>query len=237
MALLTPPDFLPEAMRFLVRALLALREPEIDRDELIGVVAPRGLTEAMDSVATGAVDLSDADPDDLRTGGSLSPEPPSTHCGCLAWSCSPAIGSGWPVRKRSRKSPADVSSRSMFQVLLEAVIQMADPEASRGVEDLVQALILLHVAGEPLRPFDRFESPAASRAGRSFASRQQKILGPDRKTWPVPNREQWLSFRRWASYLGLARPVGTTGLIPDASEALARRLPALTPVTTTCATS
>ena len=54
--------------------------------------------------------------------------------------------------------------------------------------------------------------------------------GPDRvKNWPVPNKPQWLPFRRWAAYLGLARPVGTNGLIPDASEALIRRLPALQP--------
>lgn len=40
MALLNPPDILPEAMRYLVRALLALRAPRVDRDELIGLVAP-----------------------------------------------------------------------------------------------------------------------------------------------------------------------------------------------------
>ena len=51
MALLNPPDILPEAMRYLVRALLALRPPRVDRDELIGLVAPPGLTEAMGSLA------------------------------------------------------------------------------------------------------------------------------------------------------------------------------------------
>src|SRR5262249_5129919 len=80
---------------------------------------------------------------------------------------------------------------------------------------------------EPLQPFDRFESAPA---GRSFATWQLKACGSDRvKNWPVPNKEQWLSFRRWAPYLGLARPLGTNGLIPDASAALIRRLSALQP--------
>ena len=74
MALLNPPDILPEAMRFLVRALLAVRDQELDRSELISLVAPRGLTEAMDSIAAGDADLSAADPDDLRTGGSIIAE-------------------------------------------------------------------------------------------------------------------------------------------------------------------
>jgi hypothetical protein len=236
MALLNPPDILPEAMRFLVRALLALGEPEVDRDELVGLVAPRGLTEAMDSVASDAADTSGAEPDDLRTGGTL-----------IAAASLDALRMLGVVDQRGNRiklngagaqrwrSPADVSPRSLCQVLLDAVMQMADPDApsggSYGVADLVHASVLLHVAGQPLRPFDRFESAvgAASRDGRSFAIRQQEALGPERKDWPIPNREQWLSFRRWASYLGLARPVGTTGLIPDASEGLARRLPVLAP--------
>ena len=74
MALLNPPDILPEAMRYLVRALLALRQPQIDRDELIALVAPPGLTEAMDSLAADAADTSEAEPDDLRTGGSIIAE-------------------------------------------------------------------------------------------------------------------------------------------------------------------
>ena len=72
MALLNPPDILPEAMRYLVRALLALRETR-DRDELIGLVAPRGLTEAMDPGCRQA-DMTDAEPDDLRTGGTIIAE-------------------------------------------------------------------------------------------------------------------------------------------------------------------
>ena len=117
----------------------------------------------------------------------------------------------------------------MCRVLLEAVFQMGDSDASRGIGDLIQALVLLHTADQPLRPFDTFES-AAEANGRGFTDRQTEALGPVRKdTWPVPNQEQWQPLRRWASYLGLARSVGTAGLIPDASEALIRRLPAMAP--------
>ena len=42
MALLNPPDILPEAMRFLVRTLLAAPDQELDRSDLISLVAPRG---------------------------------------------------------------------------------------------------------------------------------------------------------------------------------------------------
>ncbi|MER5325501.1 hypothetical protein [Streptosporangium roseum] len=230
MALLNPPDALPEAMRFLVRALVALPKAEADREELLSLVAPRGLTEAMESLASGTADPSEADPDDLRTGGTIIANASLDALRMLGmveqWSNRIRLATAGVDRW---KGPADVTSRSMFRVLLDAVIQMADSDASGGVEDFVQALVLLHVAGEPLRPFDKFESPAGSSDGRSFAIRQEQVLGSERKNWPVPNREQWASFRRWASFLGLARPVGSSGLIPDASEALAHRLPTLTP--------
>jgi len=231
MALLNPPDILPEAMRYHVRALLALRQPHADRDELIGLVAPRGLTEAMESLSA-AADITDAEPDDLRTGGAV-----------IAGASLDALRSlGVVEQDGSRvmlsaaaadqwKKPGDVTARAMCLLLLDAALQAADPEApygaASGSTDLAQATVLLHTAGQSLRPFDRFESAPA---GRSFATWQLETCGPDRvKSWPVPNKEQWLSFRRWAAYLGLARPVGTNGLIPDASEALIARLPALQP--------
>ncbi|MGC4957776.1 hypothetical protein ACLQ2P_31645 [Actinomadura citrea] len=227
MALLNPPDILPEAMRFLVRALLALRESEVDRDELLGLVAPPGLTEAMGSVAAGTAD---PDPDDLRTGGSIiaGASLDALRMLGLVEQTGSRIRLAGAGAKRW-KSPADASPQSMFEVMLDEVIKVAEPDVSQGSGDLMQALVILHVAGEPLRPFERFESPTAGRDERSFAIRQEEVLGSDRTVWPVTNRERWLSFRRWASYLGFARPGGATGLIPDASGALVRRLPTLKP--------
>jgi hypothetical protein len=40
MALLNPPDILPEAMRFLVRALLAAQDQELDRSVLVSWSLP-----------------------------------------------------------------------------------------------------------------------------------------------------------------------------------------------------
>jgi hypothetical protein len=236
MALLNPPDILPEAMRYLVRALLALRQPQADRDELVGMIAPPGLTEAMESLASDAADTAEAEPDDLRTGGTIIAEASLDALRSLRIveqdgsriALSAAVGAQW-------KKPSDVTAAGMCRLLLDAVLQTAVPEApygeTSGSTDLVQAVVLLHSADQPLLPFDRFESGRASRfEGRAFAEWEAACCGPDRtKTWPVPNSPQWLPFRRWAPYLGLARSVGTNGLIPDASEALIRRLPALQP--------
>jgi hypothetical protein len=231
MALLNPPDILPEAMRYLVRALLALRQPHAERDELIGLVAPPGLTEAMESL-TAAADMAEAEPDDLRTGGAVIAGASLDALRSLGVAeqdgsrvtLSAAVAGQW-------KRPTDVTPRTMCRFLLDAVLQAADPEApygaASGSTDLTQATVLLHSADHPLMPFDRFESAPA---GRSFDTRQLETCGTDRvANWPVPNKERWLSFRRWTTYLGLARSVGTNGLIPDASEALIRRLPALQP--------
>jgi hypothetical protein len=236
MALLNPPDILPDAMRYLVRALLALRQPQADRDELVGMIAPPGLTEAMESLASDSADAAEAEPDDLRTGGTIIAEASLDALRSLRIveqdgnriTLSKAVAAQW-------EKPSDATAREMCRLLLDAVLQIAVPEApygeTSGSTDLTQAVVLLHNADQPLWPFDRFESRRASRSdGRAFAEWEAACCGPDRtKTWPVPNSPQWLPFRRWAPYLGLARSVGTSGLVPDASEALIRRLPELKP--------
>ena len=183
----------------------------------------------MDSIATSDVDLSAADPDDLRTGGSIIAG--ASLGGLRTLGLVEQNGSRVKLAgvAANWKRPPDASPESMRQVLLDSVIQKGDSDASHGIGDLIRALVLLHTADRPLRPFDTFES-AAGTSGRGFADRQAEALGPVRKgIWPVPNQEQWQALRRWASYLGLARSVGTAGLIPDASEALIRRLPAMAP--------
>jgi hypothetical protein len=234
MALLTNPDILPEAMRFIVRTLLATPDQELDRSDLVSLVAPRGLTEAMDSIAAADSDPADLDPDDLKTGGAIIAEASLSGLRTLGL-VKPSGDRGKGERLKLTgaaadwKAPSDASPGGMGRVLLDAVIQMGDSDVSHGIGDLIQAVVLLHTAGQPLRPFDTFEAAAGTK-GRGFADQQAKALGPERKdNWPVPNPEQWQPLRRWASYLGLARTVGTAGLIPDASEALLRRLPAMKP--------
>jgi hypothetical protein len=233
MALLNPPDILPEAMRFLVRTLLATRDQELDRSELISLVAPRGLTEAMNSIAADE-DPSGVNPDDLKTGGGLIARRSLDGLRTLGLvKLSGDRGKDERIKLTGAaadwKTPSDASPRQMGRVLLDAVLQVGDSDVSHGIEDLIQSVVLLHTATGPLRPFDTFEA-AAENSGRGFADRQAEVLGPVRTdNWPVPNEEQWQPLRRWASYLGLARTVGTAGLIPDASEALLRRLPEMTP--------
>ena len=229
MALLNPPDILPEAMRFLVRALLAAHDQELDRSELVSLVAPRGLTEAMDSIAAADDDPSGIDPDDLKAGGTIIAE--ASLRGLTTFGLVKQSGDRVKLAGAAAdwKTPSDASPADMGRVLLDAVIQMGDSDLSHGIGDLIQAMVLLHTAGQPLRPFDTFESTAGG-SGRGFADRQAEALGPERNdNWPVPNQEQWQPLRRWASYLGLARTVGREGLIPDASEALLRRLPTMAP--------
>lgn len=235
MALLTPPDILPEAMRFLIRALLALKTPDVDRDELVDLVAPRGLVEAVDSVGSDAESMP-GDESDLRSGGNVIASASLDALRMLG--LTEQVGNRIALTREGAerwRSPADVDPRSFSQLLLDRVMKVADPEASpgesQGVMDLVHAVVLLHVSEQPLRPFERFEpvTGGGPRSGRSFMEMEQAVLGADRKAWPVPNKEQWLPFRRWALYLGLARPVGANGLIPDASSALAARLVGLEP--------
>ena len=223
MALLNPPDILPEAMRFLVRALLAARDQELDRSELVSLVAPRGLTEAMDSIAAadgGSFRRRPGRPQDRRAPSSprasldglrtLRPRQAETADRVKL------AGSGGGLEK-----PSDASPGGMGRVLLDAVIQMGDSDVSHGIGDLIQAVVLLHTAEQPLRPFDTFECRRRGQRPRFRRPGRRKLLGPVRKdNWPVPNPEQWQPLRRWASYLGLARTVGRQGLIPDASEAL-----------------
>ena len=185
MALLNPPDILPEAMRFLVRALLASRDQELDRSVLVGLVAPRGLTEAMDSIAATDADLSGIDPDDLKTGGASSPGDRSTGCAHSAWSSRAATGarrSGSTLTGAAAdwKTPSDASPRPAWaECCWTRFSRWATRMCHTEIGDLIQSVVLLHTAAQPLRPFDTFEAAAGGR-GRGFADRQAEVLGPVR---------------------------------------------------------
>jgi hypothetical protein len=125
------------------------------------------------------------------------------------------------------KRPADVTPRAFRDFLLCSVFEIAEsdatPGSSDGVMDLVQAIELFYVAEDPMRPISRFEFD--NKGTRSFEELQTAAFGGDnRDLWPVRNSTRWTPFCRWASYLGLARQVGASGIVPDASEALAARL-------------
>lgn len=242
MALLTPPDILPEAMRFLVRCLLTLKGGEVDREELIDLVAPPGLVEAMKTLGTEvASDEGDESDDeevpakagDPRVGGHLI----AAH----SLDALRALGVVEQDSNRVRAAgdvagrwahPTDVAPRAFRDFLLERMFATAAegavPERFEDVADLMRALELLYVAENPMWPFDRFKAAKGNvRGQRSFREAQAAVFGSDQGLWPVRNETRWTAFRRWAAYLGLARQIGPTGIIPDASQALAVRLSGL----------
>ncbi len=61
MPLLNPPDILPEAMRFLLRAVLAHQGGRCTKAALLALVAPEGLAEAMRPLDSDKEDDSDGE--------------------------------------------------------------------------------------------------------------------------------------------------------------------------------
>ena len=221
MALLNPPDAVPEAMRFLLRALLAQAKGTCDREYLIGLVAPDGLVEAMTSIGAGA-DVDDAaDGDNVKTGGQTIAERSLDALTRLGFTR--VDGSGVAVTSAASgrwRRPTDVTAPNFATAMREALFAVADPTntgADAGVMDLIGGLALLVNAPDPLVVFDGFDQKGAK---RRFVEHQQRYFGEQRSAWPIGNKERWLAFRRFAVYLGLAQPVGSTGLLADASAAL-----------------
>lgn len=232
MALLTSPDILPEAMRFLVRGLLVFKGGEADRDELVDLIAPRGLVEAMMSLGGDAPSEDDDDEEQeqrsgLRSGGHLIA---TNSLDALRMLGIVTQSSGRVLLEEQAadrwKRPTDVNPRAFRNFLLDRVFESADanaaPGSSDGVTDLMRALELLYVAKDPMRPVSRYET--VTNGTRSFEELLTAAFGDRHELWPILGKTRWKPFCRWASYLGLARKIGANSIIPDASEALAARL-------------
>lgn len=235
MALLNPPDILPEAMRFIVRAMLALPSGEVDREELISLVAPAGLAETMTDMGRDSEEIDDEEErSDPKKGGEKIAKDSLTALqtvGIVQISRDTVVFGTLPD---NWKKPLDVRADRFATHLLRQVLSTADPTVpigdSRGVMDLVHSLAVLHHAENPLQPFTGLEPGKGKKdPSRHFAEYQTNLFGDDRSNWPIPNKEQWLPLRRWAPYLGLARTIGPNGLISDASIALSQGLSDLTP--------
>ena len=221
MPLLNPPDILPEAMRFILRALVASPAREAEEAQIVELVAPDGLPEAMASI--GAVAGSGDDSDDLKTGGKVIARESLRALRNLEFV--EINGSRVAVADRSsqwRKPTAITAlafSTAMRRAVFEGVLTSSDAPGS----DLVAACALLAAAPDPLRPFTGFDQPGATRRFNELKSQHRN------SAWSVANLnlERWRSFRRMSPYLGLARLVRSskgTGLIADSSSALAEEL-------------
>jgi hypothetical protein len=217
--LINPPDILPEAMRFLLRALLGHKHAECDRDELLALVAPAGLGEALK-----AVDRSEAavSGDQAQKGGLVIAQRSLEALGALklvevregrVFALDTATAAGKNV---------DGLTACAFAHMLRAQIWRVEADGgTSAVHDLVSALAVMFAAEEPLEPF-YFEGAH----GRRFDMIQSARFGAKQSDWSVGNSVQWPAARRWAIYLGLGSPipatktVQSTGLIVEASQAL-----------------
>lgn len=234
MALLNPPDVLPEAMRFLLRALLASPGRSLPHSTLISLVAPEGLTEAMKAAAADEA----ADDGEAKTGGRLIAQTSLAalqQVGLVTWEGS---GADRPVTVSTRFSGAFPSWEAVTAPAFAAFLrhycftrEVADaPLGSQevGSADLAQGIALLHLAPRPLHPFAGFDT-----GERTFQQLQYDLL-PSKKCWPVGNPQGYPPFIRWAAYLGLATilpPRGREGttLVADASAALEEHIAELVP--------
>lgn len=224
MPVLTSPDVLPEAMRFITKVLLA-QGGTTPKSELHRIIAPSGLQGAFQ--------------------GSEQSEPGNKPGQIIVTSTLTAMASIGLVTY-GRGDDADVTLVEEFADRLpkwdrldgaafasffaqEAIDDRnleTESETKRdadgsergdGAADLVHALAMLMWMPDPLDPLV-FEAGPGRKSLQDF---QTKTLGPDIDDWLLRNRERFPNFSRWATYLGFARldPVGA--LVADASRGMA----------------
>lgn len=231
MALLNPPDVLPEAMRFLVRVMLATKG-HVTREEAVALVAPAGLAYSLAEMGQVAEEGEDESPSSADGGsaGRVIAEASFTTLQQLGMVSSQ--GEAFELHESLRpmwRKVDDVTAPSFVQQLSRFVLE----EPGRTIaDDLLRACGLLFAATDPFMPFDGFDE---ANSLRPFQQHQASVLGADlpQSEWPVGNKERWQSLRRIAPYLGWCEPVvlGTRAfqLLPNCSRALRPVIQALEP--------
>ena len=219
MPILNPPDVLPEAMRFLVRAVIAMKG-KVGQQELISLVAPVGLSEAMRVEQT---DDDDAEQTDPATAGRRIADASLTALRQLGMVEMNSEHSQLTRSMSERFKTVDsVTGTEFAQALSHHIVGV---EGKTVADDLLRACGVLFAATDPLVPFDQFSE---ARASRNFQPHQREILKTDQQAeWAVGNKERWLSLRRIGPYLGWLEIVATDktpDLIPDCSDALEKHL-------------
>lgn len=219
MALLNPPNILPEAMRFLVRATVATKG-RASRSELVELVAPFGLAETMSGLHLGD-DADDQSPSNTRDGGRKIAN--DSLSALLALGIlrdeNDQVGIGEHGDPSWRKAEL-VSPSAFLEHLERAVLTSTGQQVG---SDLLGATAVMFATDEPLRPFDGFDESAAH---SKFVEHQQQVLGSEnRDDWFVVNKERWLSLRRLGPALGWMAPLharSRVGLVPNAAPAMRR---------------
>lgn len=218
------PDVLPEPMRLIVRCLMGLKKP-IPQDELVRLIAPNGLSEALASATwTGVpeakgqagkliVELSLAE---MRKAGLVEIGPTKQD---TPVSLGDAITSAFPNARAVR---ADSFSAFLRESVLPGRCQSmgeSGPDDSTAA-DLGIVLALALWVDDPLTPLDGFDA----KSERTLKAIQSHQLGGNRSDWFLTNNEQYQPFIAWSIYLGFAVSEGGGQIMVDPTEALQHAL-------------
>lgn len=231
MPILNPPDVLPDAMRFLVRVVLATKG-RLNREEALSLIAPAGLTAALVELGQVPEEVEDegAGTADGGTAGRVIADASLTALLQLGMvSAEEETMEVHELLQPLWRKVDDVTASSFAQQLGRFVLE----ERGRTVaDDLLRACGLLFAANDPLKPFDGFEKANLS---RPFQPHQESVLGADipQSEWPVGNNERWQSLKRLATYMGWCEPVilgpRSFQLLPNCARALRPTVQAMAP--------
>jgi hypothetical protein len=211
MALLFPPEILPNVARTLFRALQAADGFGLPQDELAKSVAPAALprragtppgpgTRGFERTLTGclALGLFDRDGDIIR----LHPDLPDV------------------TRDRRRR---DENFRPLVRdLVLRDAMNHGLWDSSEGARDLTRALAW-YLAQNPLRPPAVWNEPGGIQVVEveQFGADGERVFSNDTR---------WNSFCRWATFLGFGRYLPRDGkdiLIPDPTDVIRHTVPSL----------
>jgi hypothetical protein len=216
MPFLTSPDVLPEAMRFIVRVLLRSEDP-IPQSDLLRLIAPAGLVEAVNGTGPDSDDkfsptgqiIADKTLAEMRGAGIVD----QATTGTRAVTASSIVTDAFPSWDAVH---ADVFADFLRTAVVAAASDVLDEDAGGGAEDLAHAIALLFLMPGPLTPIAAFEEGK----GKSLAEFQTRHLGDDIAKWVVRGPVRYPQLVRWASYLGYARLDNKGRLLIDPSVAL-----------------
>ena len=211
MALLFPPEILPNVARTLFRALQAADGFGLSKDELAKSVAPTALprragtppgpgTRGFERTLTGClvIGLFDRDGNVVR----LHPDLPDS------------------ARDRRHR---DEHFRSLVRdLVLRDAMNHGLWDSSEGARDLTRGLAW-YLAQNPLRPPAVWNEPDGIQVVevRQFGADGERVFSNDTR---------WGSFCRWATFLGFSRYLPRNGkdiLVPDPTDAIRHIVPSL----------
>ena len=211
MALLFPPEILPNVARTLFRALQAADDFELPNDDLAKSVAPvslpRGVgappgpgTRGFDNTLTGCLMLGlfERDGDVIR----LHPDLPNAA--------------------RDRRKRDEQFRPLVRDLVLRDAMNYGLWESSEGARDLTRALAW-HLAQNPLSP------PASWNEPRGIQAVEVDQFGADGDRI-FSNDTRWGAFCRWATFLEFGHYLPTHGqdvLVPDPTDVIRHAVPSV----------